>query len=50
MLSSSCEHAAPNFQTCADNAISYRDLVFLHPVSIIMSVTFDVISHVQDLR
>ena len=32
MLSPSCAHAPPDFQTCADNSISCRNLVFLHSV------------------
>ena len=31
MSSSSCTHAGPNLNTCADNIISCQNLVFLHP-------------------
>jgi hypothetical protein len=37
-----------DLQTCVYDSISCRNIIFLHPVSVICSVTFEVISRQQD--
>jgi hypothetical protein len=43
-------HAVHDFQTYACDSISCRNFIFLHPVFVICSVTFEVISCQQDFR
>ena len=45
-----CTHATLYLQTCEDNSIFLPYFVFLHPVFITLSMTFEVTSHQQDLR